>query len=85
MFGIHLWTSAVLVFWQTVSYNHNLKRPVSPDSDIKQPCVVHGPLFVQEKVELVSFNLEGDERGGLVSVSVTGHLGQRDCYFAASA
>jgi len=65
--------------------NNNLKRPVSPNSVIKQPGVVHSPIFVQKEVELVSFDPEGDERGGLVSVSVTGYLWQRDCDSPASA
>lgn len=58
---------------------NNSNWSVSPNSDIKQPCVVHSPLFVQKKVEPVSFDPEWDERGRLLSVSVTGHLGQRDC------
>lgn len=41
--------------------NHNLNWPVSPNSGVKQPGVVHGPLLVQEKVELVPFDPEGDE------------------------
>lgn len=64
--------------------NNNLERSVSPDSAIKQPGVVHSPLFVQKKVELVSFDPEGDERGGLVPVRVAGYLGQGHCYSAAS-
>lgn len=64
---------------------HKLHWPVSPNSDIKQPNVVYDTLFVQKKVELVSFDPERDEGGGLMPVSVTSYLGQRDCYSPPSA
>lgn len=64
---------------------HKLKWPVSSDSHIEEPSVVYGPLFVQKKVELVSFDPERDEQRVLLPVSITGYFRQRNCYLLASA
>lgn len=63
---------------------HKLKRSVGPNGDIEQSRIVYGSLFVEKKVELVSFDPERDEHRGLLPVSVTGHLGQRDRYLPGS-